>query len=125
MPILEIIRSEHGLMGLHPNDCIIYLSIICLHLFKKTSNEQNEINIKITHFCKIFIFCIICVVHLIGGGKMGNLFYGESGKQIGKFPIFPHFFKNFIYFYRIFLRSIGCIFIDQYFRVEVKEQDIR
>ena len=23
-------------------------------------------------------------------GKMGNLFYGESGKQIGKFPIFPH-----------------------------------
>ena len=24
-------------------------------------------------------------------GKMGNLFYGESGKQIGKFPIFPHF----------------------------------
>ena len=58
-------------------------------------------------------------------GKMGNLFYGESGKQIGKFPIFPHFFKNFIYFYRFFLRSIGCIFIDQYFRVEVKKQDIR
>ena len=25
-------------------------------------------------------------------GKMGNLFYGESGKQIGKFPIFPHLF---------------------------------
>ena len=24
-------------------------------------------------------------------GKMGNLFYGESGKQIGKFPLFPHF----------------------------------
>ena len=61
-------------------------------------------------------------------GKMGNLLYGESGKQIGKFPIFllfSQFFKNFIYFYRIFLRSIGCIFIDQYFRVEVKEQDIR
>ena len=47
--------------------------------------------------------------------KMGNLFYGESGKQIGKFPIFPHFFKNFIYFYRIFLRSIGCILLTNIF----------
>ena len=50
-------------------------------------------------------------------GKMGNLFYGESGKQIGKFPIFPLFSPFFQEFY--------LLFIDQYFRVEVKEQDIR
>ena len=60
------------------------------------------------------------------GEKWGIYFMGNRvGIQIGKFPISPHFFKNFIYFYRIFLRSIGCIFIDQYFRVEVKKQDIR
>ena len=62
------------------------------------------------------------------GGKWGIYFMGNRVNRLGNSPFspfFPHFFKNFIYFYRIFLRSIGCIFIDQYFRVEVKEQDIR
>ena len=61
-------------------------------------------------------------------GKMGIYYMGNRENRLGNSPFFsffPHFFKNFIYFYRIFLRSIGCIFIDQYFRVEVKEQDIR
>ena len=31
-------------------------------------------------------------------GKMGNLFYGESGKQIGKFPIFSRILFTFIEF---------------------------
>ena len=63
-----------------------------------------------------------------GGGEWGIYFMGNRVNRLGNSPfspIFPHFFKNFIYFYRIFLRSIGCIFIDQYFRVEVKKQDIR
>ena len=62
------------------------------------------------------------------GEKWGIYFMGNRVNRLGNspfFPFFPHFFKNLIYFYRIFLRSIGCIFIDQYFRVEVKEQDIR
>ena len=31
-------------------------------------------------------------------GKMGDLFYGESGKQIGKFPIFSRILFIFIEF---------------------------
>ena len=49
------------------------------------------------------------------GGKMGKLFYGESGKKNWEIPhFFTHFFNNFIYFNRVFLISIRFIFIDNF-----------
>ena len=53
-----------------------------------------------------------------GGGEWGIYLMGNRVNRLGNSPFSP-------IFSRIFLRSIGCIFIDQYFRVEVKKQDNR
>ena len=46
------------------------------------------------------------------GGKMGKLFYGESGKKNWEIPhFFTHFFNNFIYFNRVFLIKASGAFL--------------